>query len=113
MNKLKPAWLQKVDVQAYMTRAIFRKCLLNTESTEYILSTDAYVLGCSCMYSYVLSTYEYVHASMVYYSGTPEHGLTVEHGNKGRVTNPSLAGNVEIMVSKCNRIYLILVVIHL
>ena len=99
MNKLKPAWLQKVDVQAYMTRAIFRKCLLNTESSEYILSTDAYVLGYSCMYWYVLSTYAYVHASMVYYRGTPKHELTVEHGNKGRVTNPSLAGDVEITVS--------------
>ena len=36
----------------------------------------------------------------------------VGHGNKGRVTNPSLAGDVEITVSECNRLYLILVVLH-
>ena len=49
---------------------------------------------------------------MVYYCGTPEHGSTVEHGNKGRVMNPSLTGDVEITVSECNRLYLILVVLH-
>jgi hypothetical protein len=33
---------------------------------------------------------------MEYHRSTPQHGLTVEHGNQGRVTNPSLAGDVEI-----------------
>ena len=75
------------------------------------MSTNQYVLG---MYWYVLSTYAaYVHASMVYYRGTPEHESTVEHGNKGRVTNPSLGGDVDITISECNRIYLILVVLHI
>ena len=116
MNKLKPAWLQKVDVQANMTREILRKSLLNTESSKYIPSTEACVLRCTqwmCTSWDVLSTYQYIRASMVYYSGTPEHRSTVEHGNKGRVTNPSLAGDVEITVSQCNRIYLIMVVLHI
>jgi hypothetical protein len=39
-----------------------------------------------------------------------QHGLTVEHDNKRRVTNPSVTGYVEITVSKCNRLYVILVV---
>ena len=38
--------------------------------------------------------------------------MTFEHGNKGRETNLSLAGDVEIRVSECNRLYLILVVRH-
>jgi hypothetical protein len=46
---------------------------------------------------------------MEYYSHTPQHGSTVEHGNQVRVMNPSLAGDVKITVSQCNRLYLILV----
>ncbi len=38
--------------------------------------------------------------------------MTVEHGDKGRVTNPSLAGYVKITVHQCNTLYLILVVSH-
>ncbi len=49
--------------------------------------------------------------NMEYYHRT-EHGLTVEHGNQGRVTNPSLAGDVQITASQCNRLYLILVLLH-
>jgi hypothetical protein len=49
---------------------------------------------------------------MEYYLSTPQHGSTVEHGNQGRVTNPSLAGDVEITVSQCNRLCSILVLLH-
>jgi hypothetical protein len=42
----------------------------------------------------------------------PQHGLTVEHGYQGRVTNPSLAGDVQISASQCNRLYSILVLLH-
>jgi hypothetical protein len=35
-----------------------------------------------------------------------------KHTDKGRVTNPSLAGHVKITVSQCNTLYLILVVRH-
>ena len=38
--------------------------------------------------------------------------MTVEHGNKGRVTNPRLAGDVKITASQCNRLYSILVLLH-
>jgi hypothetical protein len=47
-----------------------------------------------------------------YYRCTPQHGSTIEHGNKGRVTNPSLGGHVEITVSEYNRLYMILVLRH-
>ncbi len=50
--------------------------------------------------------------NMEYYRRTPQHGSTVEHGNQGRVTNPSLAGDVKITVSQCNRLYSILVLLH-
>jgi hypothetical protein len=36
----------------------------------------------------------------------------VEHGDQRRVTKPSLAGDVKITVSQCNRLYLILVLLH-
>ncbi len=44
VNKLNPAWLQKVDVQAYMTRAILGISLFITEPSEYIPSTYNLVL---------------------------------------------------------------------
>ena len=53
----------------------------------------------------------YMH-NMEYYHSTPQHGSTVEHGNKGKVTNPSLAGHVKVTASKCNRLYLILIIRH-
>ncbi len=53
----------------------------------------------------------YMH-NMEYYRGTPQHGSTVEHGNKGRVTNPSLAGHVKVTISKCNTLQLILIICH-
>ena len=53
----------------------------------------------------------YMH-NMEYYRGTPQHGSTVEHGDKGRVTNPSLAGHVKVTVSKCNTLQLILIFCH-
>ncbi len=49
---------------------------------------------------------------MDYYRSTPKHGTSVEHGNQGRVTNPSLAGDVKITISQCNRLYSILVLRH-
>ncbi len=49
--------------------------------------------------------------NMEYYCCTPQRGSTVEHGNQGRVMNPSLAGDVEITVSQCNRLYSILVLL--
>ncbi len=47
VNKLNPAWLQKVDVQAYRTRAISRISLFITKQSEYILSTYLFVLVCT------------------------------------------------------------------
>ncbi len=102
VNKLNPAWLQKVDVQAYMTRAILGISLFFTEQSEYILS-------CTCSYSVRTNIYMY---NMDYYRCTPKHGTLVEHGDQGRVTNPSLEGNVQITISQCNWLYLILVLRH-
>ncbi len=45
MNKLNPAWLQKVDVQLCMTRTIVRKSLFITKQSEYIPSIYWLVLA--------------------------------------------------------------------
>jgi hypothetical protein len=47
VNKLNPAWLQKVDVQAYTTRAIVSISLFITKQAEYIPSTYSLVLVCT------------------------------------------------------------------
>jgi hypothetical protein len=47
-----------------------------------------------------------------YYHCMPQHGLTVEHSSQGREIHPSLAGDVKITASQCNRLYLILVLLH-
>ena len=96
------AWLQKVDVQGYRTQAI-------SSTSLFIIKLLQYILLCTDMHQ--IQTSLYIHL-MKYHCRTPQHGSTVEHGNKGRVMNPSLAGDVEITVSKCNRLYLILVVVH-
>ncbi len=58
VNKLNPAWLQKVDVQAYTTRAIVLISLFITKQSEYIPSTYLLVLVCTCLYS-VCTEYYY------------------------------------------------------
>ena len=47
LNKLNPAWLQKVDVQQCITRAIFGMSLFITQPLEYILNTYKYVPICT------------------------------------------------------------------
>ncbi len=88
VNKLNPAWLQKVDVQAYMTNSWHKPVHHRTVRvhTKYILS---------CTGSYSVCTKIYMH-NMDYYRCTPKHGTSVEHGDQGRVTNPSLSGDVKI-----------------
>ena len=53
--------------------------------------------------------------SLEYYRRAPQHRSTVEHGDKGRVANPSLAGQnrqIEITVRQCSTLYVILVIVH-
>jgi|688.fasta_scaffold246733_1 hypothetical protein len=45
-----------------------------------------------------------------YYRSTPPHVAAVEHGDQGRVANPSLAGQVKISVGQSNFLHMILVV---
>jgi uncharacterized BrkB/YihY/UPF0761 family membrane protein len=47
VNKLNPAWLQKVDVQSYITQAIPCISLFITEQSEYKQSTYQLVLICT------------------------------------------------------------------
>ena len=97
--KLQPAWLQKVDIQAYRTQAISRTSLFITKLLEYILRRYQYVLVCTqyilvCTDMHQIQTSIYIHI-MKYYRCTPQrpqHGSTVEHGDQRRVSNPSLAG---------------------
>jgi hypothetical protein len=71
-----------------------------------------YRLQMSSMY-HVCTQYILLYAcNMECYGGAPQHGSKVEHDDKGRVTNPSLAGDVEITVSEYKTLYLMLVVRH-
>ena len=47
---------------------------------------------------------------MAYYRSTPRHVAAVEHGDQGRVANPSLAGQVKISIGQSNFLHMILVV---
>ncbi len=69
------------------------------------------------MYLFDYSTYQYILAhhgsfTLMSYAIALMDCCQVEHGDKGRVVNPSLVGQIKITVRQCKTLYLILVVSH-
>jgi hypothetical protein len=53
VNKLNPAWLQRVDVQVYITQAIVLISLFITKQSEYIPSTSSLYFICTQYVQYI------------------------------------------------------------
>ncbi len=87
-------------------------CAQNPVHHQTIRVHTKYILACTVFTQYILIYTCITWNITVAPTRTPQHGSTVEHGDQGRVTNPSLAGDVQITASQCNRLYSILVILH-